>query len=110
MFLLLWLSLRAYEMTGKLYALVVLPTSEPAFVIIAGMKKYVMREKLYIRAWFDHGSEDRVMRFKQVMWMIGCPLSNKTQDERLIPFLPDNMYAVRPGRKRRSIHRRMMRS
>lgn len=37
------LSLRAYEMAGKPYAPVVLPTSEPAFV--AGM----------MRAWFVIG-------------------------------------------------------
>ena len=36
------LSLRAYEMYWKPYAPVVLPTSEPAFVILAGM----------MRAWF----------------------------------------------------------
>lgn len=43
------LSLRAYEMAGEPYAPVVLPTSEPAFVIIAGM----------MMACDDYGSEGR---------------------------------------------------
>lgn len=54
-------------MTGKPYAPVVLPFHEPAFVIIAGI----------IEGMVSYGSGGRVMRFKPIMWMIGCPLSKE---------------------------------
>lgn len=40
---------------------------EPAFVIIAGI----------IEGMVSYGSGGRVMRFKPIMWMIGCPLSKE---------------------------------
>lgn len=67
MLLLLMLSLCAYEDDRETICAGCFAFHEPAFVIIAGI----------IEGMVSYGSGGRVMRFKPIMWMIGCPLSKE---------------------------------